>query len=309
MGFLLAAALVTLSGIVTDATAPLPGVTVTVTGVGEPRTVYTDADGRYALDLPPGSYDLRYQLPSFELAERSGVTLQEAAVVLPAQKLELDAEAFTTISCSFQRCTDEGPQTVYDDPLCSDYALNDSLMDAARLGDDSASRFLRTRYDGTLSLAERHRIGDALDDAAITRDMLREADLCVRFPRDAESELTPEWLEWCAARNLPPQEHWDASFDALVAVSDDPRSRDLLRKALESTDSWIASLAVVGLAEQKDVASLPAIERVLARFDDDLGAATALANFQSEAADAIARKYLEEHEQAEYDELRRKVEP
>ena len=42
---------------------PLPGVPVTV--VGAETTVYTDVDGRYEVDLPPGSYQLKVMMEGY----------------------------------------------------------------------------------------------------------------------------------------------------------------------------------------------------------------------------------------------------
>ncbi len=56
-----------LFGTVDDAEGtPLPGVTMTLTGIGAPKTQLTNAEGRYRfLGLPPGSYQLRAALDGF----------------------------------------------------------------------------------------------------------------------------------------------------------------------------------------------------------------------------------------------------
>lgn len=44
----------------------LPGVTMTLSGIGAPRVQVTDAQGRFRFpELPPGTYMLRAQLEGF----------------------------------------------------------------------------------------------------------------------------------------------------------------------------------------------------------------------------------------------------
>ncbi len=57
----------------TDGSA-LPGVTVTLTGVGAPQTSITDAQGNFRfLNLSPGSYTIKSELAGFGTAVRAGV--------------------------------------------------------------------------------------------------------------------------------------------------------------------------------------------------------------------------------------------
>ena len=56
--------------------APLPGVTVMLTGVGAPQTFITDSQGRFRfLNLSPGTYQLRAELAGLGTAARSGIGL------------------------------------------------------------------------------------------------------------------------------------------------------------------------------------------------------------------------------------------
>jgi hypothetical protein len=68
-----------------DAT-PLPGVTVTLTGVGAPQTFITDATGNFRfLNLSPGTYTLKAELAEFGSVTRTGLTVnigRNADVVL-----------------------------------------------------------------------------------------------------------------------------------------------------------------------------------------------------------------------------------
>jgi hypothetical protein len=54
--------------------AALPGVTVTLTGVGAPQTTVTDSQGRFRFpSLSPGTYTLRAELAGYGTATRSGI--------------------------------------------------------------------------------------------------------------------------------------------------------------------------------------------------------------------------------------------
>lgn len=56
--------------------AVLPGVTVTMTGVGAPQTTVSDAQGRFRfINLSPGTYSLKAELAGYGTATRSGVTV------------------------------------------------------------------------------------------------------------------------------------------------------------------------------------------------------------------------------------------
>ena len=56
--------------------AALPGVTVTLTGVGAPQTTVTDADGDFRFpNLTPGTYSIQAELAGFGSASRSGVSV------------------------------------------------------------------------------------------------------------------------------------------------------------------------------------------------------------------------------------------
>jgi hypothetical protein len=69
----------TLAGRILDsAGGVLPGVTITArqTGTGLQRVTTSDAQGRYTMAaLPPGSYEIRAELPGFRALVRSGITL------------------------------------------------------------------------------------------------------------------------------------------------------------------------------------------------------------------------------------------
>lgn len=80
----------------------LPGVTVTLTGVGAPQTFITDAQGDFRfLNLSPGQYTLKAELAGYGTATRSGVTVNlgrnaEVAMTLNpsvSQTITVTAEA------------------------------------------------------------------------------------------------------------------------------------------------------------------------------------------------------------------------
>jgi hypothetical protein len=54
----------------------LPGVTVTLTGIGAPQTVVTDSQGAFRfINLSPGQYSLKAELAGYGTATRSGITV------------------------------------------------------------------------------------------------------------------------------------------------------------------------------------------------------------------------------------------
>jgi len=62
--------------VVADDGSALPGVTVTLTGLGAPQVTVTDAQGRFRfINLSPASYTLRAELAGYGTATRSGVTV------------------------------------------------------------------------------------------------------------------------------------------------------------------------------------------------------------------------------------------
>jgi len=56
--------------------APLPGVTVTLSGVGAPQSFVTDATGAFRfLSLSPGTYQVKAELAGFGTATRQGISV------------------------------------------------------------------------------------------------------------------------------------------------------------------------------------------------------------------------------------------
>jgi hypothetical protein len=198
-------------------------------------------------------------------------------------------------------CRDEAPETPYGIPVCADYELHSALIAAAETGDASAIELLRKRYDLVDTHSERHRIAAALlryapDDTAIWSDILAEAELAVRFA-DVDGDVATEFEEWCAARGFESYEHDGVLHDALAVAATDPRALPLLTKGLDTQNSSIAYVVVAGLAAQRNVDSLPAIDKLIERFPDDARwLAMMLNTFEPEQADAIALKYLDDED-------------
>ena len=58
----------------------LPGVTVTLTGVGAPQTIITDPQGDFHfLNLSPGTYAIKSELAGFGTASRTGIGVRVGA--------------------------------------------------------------------------------------------------------------------------------------------------------------------------------------------------------------------------------------
>lgn len=80
----------------------LPGVTVTLSGIGAPQTAYTDATGNFRfINLSPGTYTLKAELAGYGTATRTGIGVrvaQNADVTLTlnpsvAESITVTAEA------------------------------------------------------------------------------------------------------------------------------------------------------------------------------------------------------------------------
>jgi hypothetical protein len=199
-------------------------------------------------------------------------------------------------------CSEEPPRTAFSDPWCDDYDLHTSLIEAVERRDASAIPLLRERYDRQLSIIERHRIASALlgkvaDDSALWADLYEHAAVAVRFPL-----VDGGYAD--AFRGVATEDVWNVTVNAFEHASRDPRSRALLREVLEKRDPSLIVLAIAGLAMQRDMEALPAIDETIAAMDADPTMVVALALFAMPEVDAIAFKYLEGCERDSYLELR-----
>jgi hypothetical protein len=287
------------AGVVQDAEANrLPGVTVILIAPdGVENRVSTAADGSYVFDdVSIGTYDIRYELSGLAPAQQT-LSLAPGSNVAEAQPLVFDQDVTITLTCG-SPCLDEAPQSAWDRPHCGDYELNDSLERSLRADDDSALDLLRTRYETTFALQEKHRIAGMLlgrvsDDSMYWRELEHYAEDAVRFGANDEKTVAG-FRDYCVATGVDPDQYSPVIWNALEIARRDPRSHALLLRTLESSDSYLVYQAISGLGEQHDLASLPAIEEALARLEDDPYVALALIAFQSEEVDAIAMKYLDE---------------
>jgi hypothetical protein len=85
----------TLSGRVVDSTnAVLPGVTVEANG----HSTVTAGDGTYSLALPPGTYDVSFQLLNFATSVRRGVVVRDGQTARADATLYLAASAAVVVT-------------------------------------------------------------------------------------------------------------------------------------------------------------------------------------------------------------------
>jgi hypothetical protein len=85
-----------ITGSVTDASGGvLPGVSVSLTGerlIGGAQLQTTDASGNYRFDrLPPGTYQVKFEMPGFRTIERSDIRISAAFVATIPAKMEVGA--------------------------------------------------------------------------------------------------------------------------------------------------------------------------------------------------------------------------
>jgi len=301
---LAAAALVT--GMITVEDAPLPGCTVRLTSAGYSAASLSDVAGKYRFEaVPPGDYEIEFELSGLQ-HERRSVTVTEETPAIVTVNLQ---PAATNCSMTVEACTEEKPKDRWALPACADYQLDLALIDAMKSGDRSARDLLLRRYQNAETWHEQHWLGGELlrrvsNDGAIWNDLFEHAANAVRFPMGGD-DPSPEFEPWCAERELDPVVYWNMAYDALFAVSEDPRSRDLLVQALRTDDRSLLDAAIIGLASQHDESSLIFIEEALKRNPEDAGSlAQWLALFKSARADALAMKYIDESDRADYYEMR-----
>jgi len=195
-------------------------------------------------------------------------------------------------------CGPEHPaETPFGAETCTEYRTDEALILAVKFGDRQALARLKHRYDTAFTFAERHHIASSLlrhvsDDSEYWNDLYEHAENAVRFAKK-RGVPNPELEAWCAARGFDPVEYTKLAWYALMWVAEDCRSHELLIRALDSEDWGIASLAILGLGQQHDEASLPLIEQTIQRLSDDRSSlVSSLAAFYSDAADTIAMRYL-----------------
>lgn len=280
---------------------PLSGCTVRLESPALRRTKVSDAEGRYRFaGVAEGEYEIHFEFEGGAAPEPQSVLVRGELTTVPDQDLRLVVPETIVLSCS-RACSDSPPADRFDVPRCSDYELHDALMESARQGDASSLALLRSRYATADTYSERHRLAGALlrrgNDTEIWNELVSHAAIAAGFPR-VDGEHSPEFLRLCAEWGVDPDEYWWMGYDALDVACEDPRSRALLRGALATDDNDLVSVALLGLAAQRDLESLPLIESAIRRFSDGRrdSLVDLLAWFQSERADAVAMKFLEGEE-------------
>jgi hypothetical protein len=214
--------------------------------------------------------------------------------------------AAETIIVPLGTCSDQRPETRLELPLCADEKLHDALIDAMKRGDRSALALLQRRYESADTYQEQYRLGAVLlehlpNADAVWKELSERAEIVVRFAQNDDGGFPSEYLRHCETLGIDPDELWSSSRDALFAISSHPRSRALLHQALQTSVNDLVMGAIVGLAQQRDLASLPAIAAALERLGDrapELAAGLVL--FHTAEADELAYKYIPEKDRADY---------
>jgi len=90
LGSAASAQTVSLTGTVIDNSGlVVPGAYVTVTGGSVHQTITTSPKGEYTFVVPPGTYDISVALTGFTTATRTGVTVADTPVTVPAIALSI----------------------------------------------------------------------------------------------------------------------------------------------------------------------------------------------------------------------------
>jgi hypothetical protein len=137
----------------------------------------------------------------------------------------------------------------------------------------------------------------APDDSAYWAELSQLAEDAVRFGSGNEEKFAA----FCAEHGFDADGYRVIIDNALAIVGSDARSHGLLLHALWSDDSWVVCLAIRGLAAQRDVKSLEAIDHALSRFKNEARfMACELAEFHTDSADRMAMQYIDEADREEY---------
>jgi|GEM_PF-2268375 len=288
----------TVKGTVITGGSPLPGCTVTF---GSHKTV-TDANGSYTFrGVEPAIYDVKYEMESFEKAWRT-ISVTEGLDVVPPQELKIVTvtETLTLGGCSMPCTLSEQPATPLERPSCVDYDVDEALIRALEQNERSALELLKQRHDTTFTIDEKHRIANALlhhveNDSRYWNEIYEHAENADGFVSD-DFKPTPECIKWCAERDLDPVAYLSITTNAFIIAGADSRSHDLMIRALASKSPDIAALSIMGLGMQHDETSLELIAKTIDRFPSEAHEmlAFSLSAYHSDAADAVALRYLPE---------------
>lgn len=89
-------------GVVTDAVTKEPLLDAQISVVGARRRAIADLDGRYRLELPPGSYELRVWFEAYKAQRVQGVRVTAGQVIQVDIALEPDQQAEEVIEVEFE---------------------------------------------------------------------------------------------------------------------------------------------------------------------------------------------------------------
>jgi hypothetical protein len=142
-----------------------------------------------------------------------------------------------------------------------------------------ASPLLAQAPNDAVSAAASHCDRSAIEELKSWNELYDAAEDAVRFPRHQN----------------------DVTFNAFRTAASDPRGRALALRALASGDLDLIPEAIHGLALQHDDASLALIAKTLDRFPHEAASlAFSLYAFRSEAADALAARYLSSQDLSDF---------
>lgn len=295
---LLAAVLSTVIGHVTADGSPVPGVEVSI---GSAKAI-TDAQGAYTIAVSPGDYDIHFQLAGLtdspqRIVVKSG---ENDAGVRPLRVAVVDEPLVIAEEPCGQSVT-----SVWDWPVCDDYKTDTALETAVKRGDHSAINLLEQRYETAPTLREKRRIAGILlnrvsDDSKYWKPLIDLAEDSLRFAGDDDAARA-RLKTFAEEKGIDPDAYLAATYDALGIVSEDVRSRDLLRRALNSNVPDLQVSGIEGFAMQRDESMLERIDAVIEKATQYQGSmAEMLALYRSDAADKIAFKYLSEDDRPNY---------
>lgn len=305
----------TVEGRVLTGQEPLPGCTITLSAGDVLRTTTSNVNGGYAFKaIPPGRYTLTMELAAFITEIRDINATSDVTTVEDVElRLEPLDEVVTTAGCDgTSYCSSSDPTTPFDRPICAEYELNDTLIESLKHGDASAIGLLQRRYETTFTYYERHRIAGALlgrvmDDREYWKELSGHAANAIRFAY-VDGKPSQDFLDWCQARNVDPEDYRWMTILALQTAAGDRRARPLVLAALESSDLDVVDVAIVGVLSQRDESFLPPIEKAIERFPHQAEQlAMRLVLMRSDAADRLAMKFIPEERREAYAEDRRWV--
>jgi len=240
---------------------------------------------------------------------RKSLAAVVAFVAVAAMAEDYIAPRFICRLPLFPMCADDAPTSKWDPVSCADQHFDAALIESAANADRSAIALLERRYAEASTYAERIRIGSALlgrvaDDGAIWKELAADAEHAVAFHADPD-KAAEKLAAYCAKHDCEPDDYDRVAWQAFEEIAGDRRARPLLLRALASNDTDVLNRAILGLSEQHDETSFAAIAKALERFPEHASMlALSLIDFDTEAADCLAMKYLKGEDRELYEQER-----